>query len=190
MKIWPERRLRGMPRHLIWRHPGGVLITFCEEKRQRIENRKLRLPVPLDGTEPDTERAMAGKLNAESRHISAVGRINHLAVHCNASLVLTFSVNKLMNAYSTQPMSPSRWNVRSFHRLTGRGIADTVTTAGPQILKTIGNVFTNTAVADRCAVDIQYVSVSFQVDLTSVTGDQKDKYDLNMVIKLPMENSQ
>ena len=44
-----------------------------------------------------------------------------------------------------------------------------------------------TAAANRRVADIQYASVTLQVDLSSVTDNQEDKLELNMVAKLPMK---
>jgi hypothetical protein len=81
---------------------GGVIIKFCDEEEVRIENRKIKVPVRLDGTESDTEKATSfytcsGKLDTEASHISSVARITHLADHANTSLILTYSLSRLMN---------------------------------------------------------------------------------------------
>ena len=45
-----------------------------------------------------------------------------------------------------------------------------------------------TAAANRRVADIQYASVTLQVDLSSVTDNQEDKLELNTLAKLPMKN--
>ena len=85
-------------------------------------------------------------------------------------------------------MDPSKWTIKLFHDPTGTVIANTVIDADSQILKPTGDNVNNTAAANRRAENIQYVSVSIQVDLSSVTKDQDNKLDLSTVIKLPMEN--
>ena len=93
-----------------------------------------------------------------------------------------------MYCYGDQLVDPSKWTIRTFHKPTGSVIADTVTDADPQVLKPTDEDQNNTAAANRRAAYIQYVSVSIQVDLSSVTEDQDNKLELNTVIKLPMEN--
>ena len=172
---------------------GGVLIKFCEDEEVRIENRKIKVPVPLKETESDTERTTSfytcsGKLDTETSHISAVARITHLADHANTSMVLTYSLKKLMNCYGDQLVDPSKWTIRTFHDPTGQVFVNTVSDADPQMLKPTGDDQNNTAAANCRAADVQYVSVSIQVDFSSMTEDRDDKVELNTVVKLPMEN--
>ena len=172
---------------------GGMIIKFCEEEVVRIENRKIKVPVRLTREEPDTERATSfytcvGKLNTKAAHISAVGRVAHLADHAHTSMILTHSMGDLMDCYTAQLVDPSKWTIKSFHDPTGTVVANTVTDADPQILKPTGDDQNNTAAANRRVANIQYVSFFIQVDLSSVTEDQDNKVELSTVIKLPMEN--
>ena len=93
-----------------------------------------------------------------------------------------------MDCYGDQLVDPSKWTICIFRKPTGSVIADTVSDADPQILKPTGDDQNNTAADNRRAADVQYVSVSIQVGLSSVTEDQDSKLELNMVAKLPMEN--
>ena len=130
----------------------------------------------------------AGKLDTEAAHISAVGRVSHLADHAHASMSLTHSMGDFMDCYTTQRVDPSRWTIKSFHDPTGTLVANIVTDVDPQILKPTGHDTNNTAAANRRVANIQYASISVQVDLSSVTEDHDNKVELNTVIKLPMEN--
>ena len=159
----------------------------------RIENRKIKVPVRLTGEESDREMATsfytcAGKSDTEAAHISAVGRVSHLADHAHASMILTHSMGDLTDCYTAQLVDPSKWAIKSFNDPTGTVVVNTVTDSDPQILKPTGDDTNNTAAA-KCRVgNVQYVSISIQVDLSSVTEDQDNKVELSTVIKLPMEN--
>ena len=131
----------------------------------QIKNRKVKVPVQLKGTESDTERATsfytyADKVDTKAGHISAVARITHLADQANASMILTFGLNKLMTCYVNQILDPSKWTICRFHDSTGRVIPDTVSNADVQVLKPTGDDTNNTAAANCRAADIQYVSIS------------------------------
>ena len=93
-----------------------------------------------------------------------------------------------MDCYAAYLVEPIRWTIKSFHDPTGTVVANTVTDPNPQVLKPTGDDTNNTAAANRRVADIQYVFISIQVDLSSVTGDQDNKVELNTVMKLPMEN--
>ena len=66
--------------------------------------------------------------------------------------------------YVNQLLDPSKWMVCTFHDSTGRVVPDTVSNADGQILKPTGDDTNNTGAANRCAADIQYVSISLQVN--------------------------
>ena len=121
-----------------------MIIKFCEEQEARIENRRIKVPVRLTGEESDREIATifntrAGKLDTEAVHISAVGRVSHLADHSNASMILTHCMSDLKDCYMDQLVDPSKWAIKGFHDPTGTVIANTVTGANPQVLKPAGN---------------------------------------------------
>ena len=174
------------------RRKGGD-HEVCDEEGVRIENRKIKVLVRLTGEESDSERATsfytcAGKLDTEATYISAVGRVTHLADHAHAGMILTYSLSMLMGCYGDQLVNSSKWTIRTFRDPIGTVIANIVTDANPQILKPTDDDQNNTAAVNRRAANIQYVSVSIQVDLSSVTENQDNKLEISTVIKLPMEN--
>ena len=77
-----------------------------------------------------------------------------------------------------QLVDPSKWAIKSFHDPTDTVVANTVTGANPQVLKPTGDSTNNTAAANRRVVNIQYVLISIQVDLSSVTEDQDNKVEI------------
>ena len=93
-----------------------------------------------------------------------------------------------MDCYTDQLVDPSKWTIKSFQDPTGTVIANTMMDTDPHILKPTGDDTNNTAPANCRAANIQYVSVSIQVDISSVNEDQDNKLELSTVIKLPMEN--
>ena len=128
----------------------GMILKFCEEREVRIENRKIKVPIRLTGLESDNEKATsfhtcAGKLDTEAAHISAVGRISHLADHSHASMILTHSSVNLHDRYIEHLVNPSKWEIKSFHDPTGTVVANTGTVADPQVLKPTGDDTNNTA---------------------------------------------
>ena len=127
-------------------------------------------------------------MDAEAAHISATGRVTYLADHAIASGMLPSFMDDLMVSYREQLGDPLKWTIKSFHDSTGAVIANTASTANPQVLKPMGDIDNNTANTNRRAANIASVSVSIQVDLSPVTGEQANKVELNTVMKLSMEN--
>ena len=141
---------------------GGMIIKCCEEQEVRIENRKIKVPVRLSGEESDREKATsfhtcAGKSDTEAAHISAVGRVSHLADHSNAGMILTHSNSDLNDCYMDQLVDPSKWEIKSFHGPTGTVVANTVRITNPQVYKPMCDDTNNTAVANHHGANIQYV---------------------------------
>ena len=108
----------------------------------------------------------AGKLDAEAAHISATGRATHLADHAMASGMLPSFIDDLMMSYREYLGDPSKWTIKLFHDPTGAVIANTASTANPQVLKPMGDIDNNTANTNRRAANIACVSLSIQVDFS------------------------
>ena len=116
--------------------------------------------------------ACAGKLDAEAVHISAIGRATRLADHSNASGILTHCMADLIDCYVSHLVDPIKWTISSFHDPTSTALANTVLSTNPQVLKPMDDDENNTAASNRRVANIQYVSISIQVDFSSVTGEQ------------------
>ena len=103
-------------------------------------------------------------------------------------MILTHCMSQLMDCYAAHLVDLIKWTIKLFHDPTGTAVANTVTDTNLQVLKPTGDDTNNTAVANRRVSNIQYVSISIQVDLSSVTGEQDITVELNTVMRLPMEN--
>ena len=73
---------------------------------------------------------------------------------------------------------------------TGQVVADTTTTADPQILKATGDAATSTAAANRRAANIKYVTIETNIDFTQITEDNSSMFRVSTVIELPVTSAQ
>ena len=78
----------------------------------------------------------------------------------------------------------------SFHDESGQVVANTTTSADPQILKATGDAATPTALADRHDVNIKYVTVEVNIDFTQITEDNLSRFRVSTVVELPMTSRQ
>ena len=60
-----------------------------------------------------------GKLAAQAKDISAIGRINTLADNVNLSHLAEINTDQLFTAYITRCWDPSNWKIVSFHNSAG-----------------------------------------------------------------------
>ena len=114
----------------------------------------------------------------------------HLASVCNIDTLMNTNIQLVAEDYSEQLFVPGGYRVIFFHDESDQVVANTITTADPQILKETGDTANPTAATNRRATSIKYVTVEAIIDFTQITEDNLSKFRVSTVVELPMTSRQ
>lgn len=171
------------------------IMSLVELVEQRIEKHKLLLPLKLDGTEDDNQRAVhfyttAGKLDRAEKSISARGRLEALASNVNLNHTCDLELDCIIEKYYADVFNPANFTIISFHDSEGVKLNNSTVAGNSQKLKTVGDMATNNAAAARREADIAFAMVKVTIDVSSVTKDPNSKFKMDTWIELPRTSNQ
>ena len=134
----------------------------------RLGHKKLFLPVPLNGMEQPTDRALVyytatAKMESEGDKVSYRTRLAVLAEILCLESVNGLTIDEIFRTYELQLWDPTHWAIRSYHDNTGATVPSAYK-AGTKDLKDIGSDTSNTNAGDIRPKNIMFAYV--RVDLT------------------------
>ena len=154
----------------------------------RIGHKKLFLPVPLDGTEQPTDRALVyytatAKMESDADKVPYRTRLAVLAEILCLESVNGLTIDEIFRTYELQLWDPKHWAIRSYHDNTGATVPS-AWKAGTRELKDIGNDTTNTNIGDIRPKNIMFAYVRVDLDFCHMANCAV-KTHLETFIQLP-----
>ena len=101
------------------------------------------LPIPLDDTETNTDRALvyytvSTKIDSDGHNVPYRTQLAVLAEILCLPSILGFTMEEIMRTYEDQLWDPANWTFRSFHYNAGT-VLDAATAADGTIIWTAGS---------------------------------------------------
>ena len=125
--------------------PATNLEKGIKLQETRLGYKKIFLPVPLDGTEKPTDRALVyytatAKIESEGDKVPYRTRLAVLVEILCLESVSGLTIDEIFRTYKSQLWDPSHWEIKSYHDNTGKLTPDAME-PGTRVLKSIGSAY-------------------------------------------------
>ena len=171
---------------------ANTMESAIKTQETRLGHRKVHVPIHLNGTETDVDRALvyhttAAKIDTEGHMVPFRTRVSVIANILCLSSVSDLTMGEIVRTYKDQLWDPNSWTVHSVHNNTSTVLAGATTPADSTILKTAGSATTNTTLADLHPANVMFAHVQVTFDFSHL-DDCMVNLSLDTFIQLPQHN--
>ena len=171
--------------------PMATTMESLKQVATRLGHKKIFLPLPLNGTETEDERALlfyraSAKIEHEGTGVAYALRIACLAEILCLTSITSLTMAEIFRIYDEQIFDPSNWTVRAFYDNTGSVINDACAADGN--LKPLGSLLANALVNTLCPASVCYALVDAMIDFTDGLEDCSIRMKVPTHIALPQDD--